>query len=63
MRSNDVYMPLTPMFHVHAWGIPYVATLLGVKQVYPGMYEPAMILKLIAAEGSPSRTASRPSCR
>jgi len=51
LRSNDVYMPLTPMFHVHAWGIPYVATLLGVKQVYPGMYEPAMILKLIAAEG------------
>jgi fatty-acyl-CoA synthase len=44
-------MPLTPMFHVHACGIPYVATLLGVKQVYPGMYEPAMILKLIATEG------------
>ncbi|MCP4627516.1 MAG: AMP-binding protein, partial [bacterium] len=33
-RSDDVYMPITPMFHVHAWGIPYVATLLGVKQVY-----------------------------
>jgi fatty-acyl-CoA synthase len=49
-RSNDVYMPLTPMFHVHAWGIPYVATLLGVKQVYPGMYEPGMILKLIQTE-------------
>ena len=32
-RSNDVYMPLTPMFHVHAWGVPYVATVLGVKQV------------------------------
>jgi len=29
------------MFHVHAWGFPYIATLLGVKQVYPGMYEPA----------------------
>ena len=29
LRSNDVYMPLTPMFHVHAWGIPYMATLLG----------------------------------
>ncbi len=27
--SNDVYMPLTPMFHVHAWGIPYLATWLG----------------------------------
>lgn len=49
-RSDDVYMPLTPMFHVHAWGIPYVATLLGVKQVYPGMYEPGMILKLIQTE-------------
>ncbi len=49
-RSDDVYMPLTPMFHVHAWGIPYVATLLGVKQVYPGKYEPPMLLKLIAGE-------------
>jgi len=49
-RSNDVYMPLTPMFHVHAWGFPYIATMLGVKQVYPGMYEPGMILKLIQTE-------------
>lgn len=49
-RSNDVYMPITPMFHVHAWGLPYVATLLGARQVYPGRYEPAMLLKLIAAE-------------
>ena len=49
-RSNDVYMPITPMFHVHAWGIPYVATLLGVKQVYPGKYEPGMLLKLIVGE-------------
>ncbi len=50
-RSGDVYMPLTPMFHVHAWGIPYVATLLGAKQVYPGKYEPPVLLKLIATEG------------
>ncbi len=49
-RSNDVYMPLTPMFHVHAWGVPYVATMLGVKQVYPGKYEPPMLLKLIVTE-------------
>jgi fatty-acyl-CoA synthase len=49
-RSNDVYMPLTPMFHVHAWGFPYVATLLGVKQVYPGQYEPERLLKLITNE-------------
>ena len=50
-RSNDVYMPLTPMFHVHAWGFPYVATLLGAKQVYPGRYEPEKLLKLIEREG------------
>ncbi|MEJ2100459.1 MAG: fatty acid--CoA ligase [Desulfobacterales bacterium] len=49
-RSNDVYMPLTPMFHVHAWGFPYVATLLGAKQVYPGRYEPEKLLKLIEKE-------------
>ena len=50
-RSNDVYMPLTPMFHVHAWGFPYVATLLGAKQVYPGRYEPEKLLRLIEKEG------------
>jgi len=49
-RSNDVYMPITPMFHVHAWGLPYVATLLGAKQVYPGKYEPEMLLKLVDRE-------------
>ena len=49
-RSNDVYMPLTPMFHVHAWGFPYVATLLGAKQLYPGQYEPEKLLRLIQKE-------------
>ena len=50
-RSNDVYMPMTPMFHVHAWGFPYVATLLGAKQIYPGQYEPEKLLRLIQTEG------------
>ena len=49
-RSNDVYMPVTPMFHVHAWGFPYVATLLGAKQVYAGQYEPEKLLNLIERE-------------
>lgn len=44
--AGDVYMPLTPMFHVHAWGMPYLATMLGVKQIYPGRYEPEMICNL-----------------
>lgn len=48
---NDVYMPLTPMFHAHAWGYPYIATLGGWKQVYPGRYEPSMLVKLVKTEG------------
>jgi len=51
LHASDVYMPITPMFHVHAWGIPYLVTLLGVKQVYPGRYEPAKLLQLIQDEG------------
>jgi fatty-acyl-CoA synthase len=49
-QSDDVYMPITPMFHVHAWGFPFVATLMGAKHVYPGRYEPAMLLKLLESE-------------
>ena len=51
LGHGDVYMPLTPMFHVHAWGVPYIATMLGLKQVYPGRYEPKTILELRAREG------------
>jgi fatty-acyl-CoA synthase len=48
---DDVYMPLTPMFHAHSWGMPWTATLAGAKQVYPGRYDPAFLIKLIKAEG------------
>ena len=50
IHKHDVYMPLTPMFHIHAWGIPYLSTCLGLKQVYPGRYEPEMILRLLINE-------------
>jgi len=50
LHRDDVYMPITPMFHVHAWGLPYVATLMGIKQVYPGRYLPGQLLALIARE-------------
>jgi fatty-acyl-CoA synthase len=49
-HRHDVYMPITPMFHVHAWGVPYIATMLGVKQVYPGRYVPDLLLELIEKE-------------
>jgi fatty-acyl-CoA synthase len=47
LHRDSIYMPITPMFHVHAWGIPYIATFLGIKQVYPGKYVPAMLLNLL----------------
>jgi len=47
---DSVYMPVTPMFHVHAWGFPYAATCAGLKQVYPGRYAPDVLMKLIKAE-------------
>lgn len=51
LRTGDVYMPITPMFHVHAWGVPYVATALGIKQVYPGRYEANQLVRLYRDEG------------
>jgi acyl-CoA synthetase (AMP-forming)/AMP-acid ligase II len=50
-HREDVYMPITPMFHVHGWGLPYAATAAGVKQVYPGRYQPELLLNLIKTEG------------
>lgn len=46
LGKHEVYMPLTPMFHVHAWGIPYVATTYGWKQIYSGRYDPATAIKM-----------------
>jgi fatty-acyl-CoA synthase len=51
VSATDTYMPLTPMFHVHGWGVPYIATMLGMKQVYPGRYEPTTLLNLIRQHG------------
>jgi fatty-acyl-CoA synthase len=50
IHSDTVYMPITPMFHVHAWGVPYLATMLGIKQVYPGRYDPTALVKLYLTE-------------
>ncbi|BDR92473.1 long-chain-fatty-acid--CoA ligase [Vulcanisaeta souniana] len=47
----DVAMPLVPMFHVHAWGLPYIAALTGIKQVYPGRFDWGWVLKTIKEEG------------
>jgi fatty-acyl-CoA synthase len=49
-KPDDVYMPITPMFHVHAWGNPFNATLRGLKQVYPGRYSPELLVRLFVQE-------------
>src|SRR6056297_1208318 len=50
--ESDVIMPVVPMFHVNAWGMPYSATAAGAKHVYPGPApEPADLAKLIEEEG------------
>lgn len=50
LDRDKVYMPITPMFHVHAWGVPYIATMMGCKQVYPGRYEPNLLASLVVNE-------------
>jgi fatty-acyl-CoA synthase len=52
MEDSDVVMPVVPMFHVNAWGMPFTATAAGAKHVYPGPSpEPEDIAALIEEEG------------
>lgn len=51
LRATDVVLPVTPMFHVNSWGVPYGAAMLGAKLVFPGPHlHPDDLLDLIAAE-------------
>ena len=34
--ARDVILPVVPMFHVNAWGLPYIACMVGAKLVFPG---------------------------
>jgi fatty-acyl-CoA synthase len=52
MDDDDVVMPVVPMFHVNAWGMPFTATAAGSKHVYPGPSpDPEDIATLIENEG------------
>ncbi|WP_034388620.1 fatty acid--CoA ligase [Comamonas composti] len=50
LSCADVYMPITPMFHVMGWGLPYIAITLGLRTVLPGRYLPDVLLKLRETE-------------
>jgi fatty-acyl-CoA synthase len=52
MADDDVVMPVVPMFHVNAWGMPFTATAAGAKHVYPGPSpDPEDIANLLENEG------------
>ena len=47
----DTVMPVVPMFHVNAWGVPYLAPMIGAKLVMPGpKLDPASIIEIVDAE-------------
>ena len=51
ISERDVVMPIVPMFHVNAWGMPYASVNVGATQVLVGPhFTPALILDLIEQE-------------
>jgi fatty-acyl-CoA synthase len=52
LSSHDVIMPVVPMFHVNAWGLPYSASMVGAKLVFPGaQLDGASLYELFEKEG------------
>jgi len=52
ITSADVVLPVVPMFHANAWGMPFAAPAAGAKLVLPGRHaDGASLARLIAAEG------------
>lgn len=51
LSERDVVLPVVPMFHVNAWGLPFAATWMGAKQVLPGPRpDPRALCELIQNE-------------
>ncbi|MEX2724464.1 MAG: long-chain fatty acid--CoA ligase [Candidatus Freyarchaeota archaeon] len=50
ITMEDVLLHITPLFHAHAWGLPYSCALFGMKQVLPGRYDPTMMVNLVVKE-------------
>ena len=52
LSQNDTIMPVVPMFHANAWGLPYGAVASGARIVLPGPHlDPVSLLDLAEAEG------------
>jgi fatty-acyl-CoA synthase len=51
ISGRDVILPVVPMFHANAWGVPYTAAMLGVKMVFPGPHlHPGDLIPLLESE-------------
>jgi fatty-acyl-CoA synthase len=51
LRQSYIILPVVPMFHVNAWGLPFCAAMLGAKLVLPGPHlDPSSLLELFATE-------------
>ena len=51
ISQADTLLPVVPMFHANAWGLPFTAALTGAKQVHPGPHlDPESLLDLYANE-------------
>jgi fatty-acyl-CoA synthase len=51
ISGADSLLPVVPMFHVNAWGLPYVAAMAGAKLVMPGPHlDPVSLLDLMERE-------------
>ncbi len=51
LSEKDIMMPVVPMFHVMAWGLPYAATFLGCEQIFPGPHmQPRDLAELLQNE-------------
>jgi len=52
LQESDSILPIVPMFHANAWGLPYAATMLGAKQVFADRFlDPVSLTELIREEG------------
>jgi fatty-acyl-CoA synthase len=52
LSARSVVLPVVPMFHVNAWGLPYSAALVGAKLVFPGpALDGASLYELFEKEG------------
>lgn len=51
VSRDDTLLPVVPMFHVNAWGLPYAAAMVGAKLVFPGPHlDPTSLLELMESE-------------